>query len=118
MPANLHSRFGHKAAPLPGEKGLRPVELVLGNPNKRGGQRPSNRGGFDPAEVDKIRWEAGPSAQPADWTLLDMAGDTPITRLRQSVSQWGSDAHRRGSDAVLSVLRRLDKDLSARMRRG
>ncbi|MCB9764960.1 MAG: hypothetical protein H6739_34625 [Alphaproteobacteria bacterium] len=47
-------------------KGLRPVACVAGR--RPGGRRRGSRSGRP--EVSKIRWEAGPLAGPADWSLL------------------------------------------------
>ncbi len=51
------------------DKGLRPVARVEGRPPA------GARGGSDRslARVGKVRWEAGPGASPADWSLLNAA---------------------------------------------
>ncbi len=50
------------------DKGLRPVEIVKGKAAPGGARETSSL-----AELDKIRWEAGPGARPADWGLLARA---------------------------------------------
>ena len=49
------------------DKGLRPVARLRGR--APGGARAGSTDAL--GEVDKIRWEAGPAALPADWSLLE-----------------------------------------------
>lgn len=52
------------------DKGLRPVALNRGK--KAGGARGGDTGALE--GEDKIRWEYGPGAREADWSLLDRVG--------------------------------------------
>lgn len=58
------------------DKGLRPVALIRGKSAGGGGARAGNQLGY--AEPDKIRWEAGEAALPAQWDLLTTSSPTPI----------------------------------------
>ena len=51
------------------DKGLRPTKRVRGR--RPAGARKQSDDSL--ARVDKVRWEAGPGAAPADWTLLEAA---------------------------------------------
>lgn len=51
------------------EKGLRPTELIKGKSAGGGGARSGSTTGY--AADDKIRWEAGPLASPAKWSLVE-----------------------------------------------
>jgi hypothetical protein len=56
------------------DKGLRPVALIRGKSAGGGGARAGNQLGY--AEPDKIRWEAGAAALPAQWDLLTAPSGT------------------------------------------
>lgn len=57
------------------EKGLRPVEIVKekGAGGSRSGEDASLKA------VRKLRWEYGPGARPADWSLLEQVGEATAT---------------------------------------
>jgi len=62
------------------DKGLRPVEYLRGDRphGARAGSGPESL-----AVVDKIRWEAGPAAAPADWSLLEESAQLPLVKAEQ-----------------------------------
>ena len=61
------------------DRGLRPTVKIPGR--EPGGAR---AGGADGdvalARIDKVRWEAGPAAAPADWSLIDPHRRKPATK--------------------------------------
>jgi hypothetical protein len=77
------------------EKGLRPVSLREGKEGGGGGARKGNKLGY--AAPDKIRWEAGDAAGPADWSLLDLAvgGDKHAEAMAEQAKR---EAERLGKD--------------------
>lgn len=53
------------------DKGLRPVLIKPGSKHRKAGGRRGTVKAL--ADLDKVRWEAGPAAGPADWSLLEGA---------------------------------------------
>ena len=97
------------------DKGLRPVAFIPGKTHK-GGARVDTDGAL--AQLDKIRWEAGPGAGTADWTLLQprrpSAGEL-VDRVAAALTQ----APPAGIDAayVAAFFRRRRRALVAEVRR-
>jgi len=76
---SLISEPGHVYKSL-ADKGLKPV-LIGSKHAKPGGRRKKVKA---LADVDKIRWEAGPGAGEANWSLLDKTDGRPIEPLPEA----------------------------------
>ncbi len=85
------------------DKGLRPVARVKGK-DKAGGAR---KGGSALADKHKIRWEAGASALPADWSLIEMAKTkADKTDKTESPDLWTKGERTRANLAAMTILAR------------
>lgn len=87
------------------DKGLRPVEIQAGK--EPGGAR--KKAGYAALpQLDKIRWEAGPSAMPPDWQLMLDIGNEPA-RIEGAARAFAAWETRDAKARVATTRRHLKK---------